>query len=118
MRYNKPMLKRIYYGVLSTGLFVAQKAFAACPVGQICNPLNANSFSEVVNKVKDLIIEIGSPIAIMFIIYSGFLFVAARGNEKKLEEAKETFKWTIIGTALIIGGAAIAAAVVDFAKKL
>ena len=113
------MFKKIRYYVLFAGLFLALKAAAECPDGQIiCNPLEAKSFAEIVDKLADLIIQIGTPLATVFLIYSGLLFVSARGNEKQLESAKETFKWTIIGTALIIGGAAIASAIIDFAQKL
>ena len=114
------MFKKFVFTLLYGGLLGAQKVLAVevCPPGQICNPIEAKSFAEIVDSVADLIIQIGTPLATVFLIYSGLLFVSARGNEKQLESAKETFKWTVIGTALIIGGAAIASAVIDFATKL
>ena len=42
------------------------------------------------------------------IIYSGFLFVAARGNSEKLTKAKDTLLYTIIGAAILLGAWAIA----------
>lgn len=82
------------------------------------NPINADSFAEVVKRIAQLMAQIGLPIAALFLVWSGFLFVSARGDAKKLETAKSTFYWTVIGTALIVGAYAIATAVVNFAKQL
>ncbi len=82
------------------------------------NPLNSNTFSQLVKNVAKIVAQIGFPIAALAIIYSGFLFVSARGNEKQLEDAKRTFLWTIIGTAILLGAWAIAEAVQLFIGNL
>jgi hypothetical protein len=51
----------------------------------------------------DVLIKFGIPIAGLFVIYSGFLFVSARGSEDKVKTAKKTFYSTIIGTAILLG---------------
>ncbi len=43
------------------------------------------------------------PIAVLAIIYSGFLFVTAGGNDGKLKEAKEKFYCVLIGIAILLG---------------
>lgn len=53
--------------------------------------------------IQYVILPFGVPIAAVFIIYSGFLFISARGNHEKIKRAKETFLWTIIGTAILLG---------------
>jgi len=77
--------------------------------GMLNNPIPG------VNSVPDLIkiflkgaLKIGIPIVALAIIYCGFLFVFARGNEKKLTEAKEALLYTIIGAAILLGSWAIA----------
>ena len=82
------------------------------------NPIKAGSFAEVIQRIAKLMTEIGLPIAAIFLVWSGFLFVSARGDEKKLEAAKSAFYWTVIGTALIVGAYAIATAIVNFAQQL
>ncbi len=82
------------------------------------NPLSSKTFSQLVENVAKIVAQIGFPIAALAIIYSGFLFVSARGNEKQLEDAKRTFLWTIIGTAILLGAWAIAKAVVAFTTGL
>ena len=78
------------------------------------NPLKSNTFADLIKNIAKIVAQIGFPIAVLAIIYSGFLFVTARGNEKQLEDAKRTFLWTIIGTAILLGAWAIAIAVQTF----
>ena len=52
---------------------------------QLCNPLEANTFGELVKSLARAVTAIAIPIVVIFLIYSGFLFVSARGNEKQLE---------------------------------
>ena len=84
----------------------------------LTNPIKADSFDKVVLGFAKLLAQVGLPIAAIFIVWSGFLFITARGDDKKLTEAKNTFYWTILGTAVIVGAYAIATAVVNFAKQL
>lgn len=60
--------------------------------------------------VKDIVIPIAVPFLALSIIYTGFLFVQARGNAEKLKEAKAALKWTLIGGAVILGAYVIATA--------
>ena len=92
----------------------AQKAAAI----ELTNPIKAASFGAFVTAITDIIIQIGIPLAAVFIIWSGFLFVTARGDEKKLTAAKTTLVWTLIGTAIIVGAKVLATAIVNFAKGL
>jgi hypothetical protein len=51
----------------------------------------------------DAALLILTPIAVVMIIYSGFLFVTAQGNEAKLSVAKRTLFWSVIGLFLVLG---------------
>ncbi|HEY4493768.1 MAG TPA: pilin [Candidatus Paceibacterota bacterium] len=78
------------------------------------NPLGGTTnFTELLNKVLEVIIAIGVPILVVFIVYAGFLFVTAQGNETKLEKAKASLFWAIIGGAVLIGAKVIATAIQD-----
>lgn len=89
-----------------------------CSPNQFCNPLASQSFEALVQSLANWVAAIALPIAAIFIIYSGFLFVTAGGNQSKLDAAKTTFYWTMIGTAITVGAWALATAIVDFAQKL
>jgi type IV secretory pathway VirB2 component (pilin) len=72
------------------------------------NPLTVNSFGELINKIlEEVVLPIGAVIAVLFLIYSGFLFVTARGNEEKLSTAKRAFLWTVVGVAVLLGALVI-----------
>ncbi len=77
------------------------------PAG-IINPLEFNCVSELIFAVVDAVAQIGFYIVILFIIYSGFLFVKARGNPEELKKAKQTFLWTVIGAAILLGASLLA----------
>jgi hypothetical protein len=42
------------------------------------------------------------------IVYVGFLFVAAQGNEEKIRSARSALVWTVIGGLILLGAKAIA----------
>jgi len=72
--------------------------------GPISNPLGSiESISALVTKILDIVVQIGLPAIALAIVYTGFLFVAARGNDTKLTQAKTTLLWTVIGAAVILG---------------
>lgn len=109
---TKALILGLVYAILIGGApFLA--------AGQLIqNPIKANSFSEVVQAFASLLVSIGIPLAAIFIVWSGFLFVSARGNPEQITKAKNVFWWTIVGTALIVGAYAIATAIVNFAQQL
>src|SRR3990167_2089983 len=78
--------------------------------GVICNPLG-NTAVDIPGFIRILLtnaIRIGFPVVALAIIYCGFLFVAARGNEEKITKAKDALVYTLIGAAILLGSWAIA----------
>src|SRR3989339_1134812 len=69
----------------------------------LCNPLESESFTSLMESISQLAVEIGIPIAALFIIYSGLKLVTARGNEEAIKKAKEGLLWAIIGSGILIG---------------
>jgi ABC-type multidrug transport system permease subunit len=77
------------------------------------NPLAGpdNIFDLVYVILNGFILPIASIVIVFFIIYSGFLFVTARGDVGKIDHAKEMLKYVVIGAAVLLGSWAIAAAI-------
>lgn len=75
------------------------------------NPLKFNTVAEFVNAILNIVVAIGSPIVLFFLIYAGFLFVTARGNETRLDTAKRVFLWTVIGGIVLLGAQALSAVI-------
>lgn len=85
----------------------AEAQYGGGTVG-IENPLRGiNSISEFFRRLFDAAIMIGIPIAVFFIILSGFRFIAAQGNQEKLTDARRNFMYTVIGVAIFIGAWAL-----------
>jgi len=83
------------------------------------NPLGENTdLLILLGRLVDVLIKYGVVIAAFFIIYSGFLFVTARGNEGKIETAKNTFLYTVLGSAVLLGAKVIIALVAETVKTL
>ena len=69
----------------------------------LCNPLKTDSFTSLMESISQLAVQIGIPIAALFIIYSGLKLVMARGNEEDIKKAKTGLTWAIIGSGILIG---------------
>jgi len=78
------------------------------------NPLSGGGINDIPSLIQAILkiaMVIGVPVVALGIIYAGFQFVAAQGNKEKLEKAKETIKWVLVGAVLLLGAWAIAEAV-------
>lgn len=82
------------------------------------NPLKYRDIYSFLAAVLDVLITIAFPILVLFIVYTGFLFVAAQGNETKLATAKKVLLWTIIGALLVLGAAVLSRAIQGTVKEL
>lgn len=96
-------------------LFWIYKVLAAGEGGgtiELPNPLgDTKSITALIGKILDIVIQIGLPAIALAIVYTGFLFVKARGNETELTQAKTTLFWTVIGAAVILGAFVIQTAI-------
>ena len=72
------------------------------------NPLAADTVMELIQDVIDILVAIGVPIAVLFLVYAGFLFVTARGSEEQIKKAKGILLWTIVGILILLGAKIIA----------
>lgn len=78
--------------------------------GGLVNPLaqeGITNFEGFVDALLTATITIGTPIAILFLVYSGFLFIMAQGKPEKIKEAKNTFFYVIIGIIIFLASAAL-----------
>lgn len=68
------------------------------------NPLEADSFAELIEDIIDWVANIGILIAVGMIIYSGVLFMIAGGKDEDITKAKKTLTWSLVGLAILIMG--------------
>lgn len=96
---------RIFIFVLT---FLPILAFAQ---GVFDNPLGYNTIDSFLRAVLNAVVTIAFPIIVLFLVYAGFLFVSAQGDQEKLKTAKKIFLWTIVGALLILGAEALSIAI-------
>lgn len=85
-----------------------------------------NPFGGAGNSLKDLfvtilnniVLPIGGVIAVLSFVYSGFLYVMAQGDEKKISTAHNALLYTAVGTAVLLGASAIAKVVENTINNL
>lgn len=96
--------KKIGQSILVSVLALLPFALFAA-VDKYENPLGCDiaTISQFVKAILTIIVKIGIPVATIFIIWSGFLFLTAQGDEAQLTKAKKAFIWSCIGTAVLLG---------------
>jgi hypothetical protein len=88
---------------------------------QLNNPLGGsgvNTINDFVKRLLDIVLTIGVPVVAVFIILAGFKFVTARGNPKKIEDAKDNLLGVMIGAAILLGAWVLANALGETVNEL
>ena len=94
--------------------------FGADKDNKIQNPLGpgTNSLSEFFLGITAILIELGTIVSVLGIMYGGFLYVTANGNEEQLGKAYKTITWALVGTAILLGARTIMFAVQGTVEQL
>jgi hypothetical protein len=115
--YNMKKIGRfagVLLGVFFLGMFVYLPVVSAVgkdcipSEGKICNPITATTVQGVIKFALEAALKVGLPVVALALIYSGFLFVFARGNPEGITKAKDTLLYTLIGAAILLGAWSIA----------
>lgn len=73
---------------------------------QLHNPLaggGINSFCGLVKTLLNAMLTLGIPVAVLFLVWAGFLFIWARGNAEGLAMARRNLFYVVIGIGLFLG---------------
>ena len=74
--------------------------------GKLCNPLKEKgSLWDLIEFIiRDILVEIIAPIVItLMLLWSGFLFIIAQGNQEKLTKARNNFFYVVLGAIILLG---------------
>jgi uncharacterized RDD family membrane protein YckC len=67
------------------------------------NPLRVTTIEGLLRAIIAVVLVFAVPIIIFFIIYAGFLYVTARGNEQQVQQATRALLYALVGGLLILG---------------
>ncbi|MBI3074671.1 MAG: hypothetical protein HYY92_00440 [Parcubacteria group bacterium] len=111
-------LRNLFWSVLAAWLLSAGNVSAQTVSGSpspsvdftLGSPLNiTGGIAELVKAIIDnIVMPLGVSVAALAIIYSGFLYIKAQGNPGEIGKAHEALKWTLVGTAVLLGAWVIA----------
>lgn len=115
MKHAGKYKQTIVTSVLSLSMFVFIM-FPSLIFAQagLTNPLEAsgvNNFSQLLRIVLSAVIAITFPIIVLFLVYTGFLFLTAQGDVKKISDARTYLLYTIIGGLIVLGSYALSLAI-------
>ena len=68
---------------------------------------NASTFSQILGTVAKTVIGLLGVVFIGLVIYAGYNWMIARGDEEKVNNAKDTLRRAIIGLIIVVGAYAI-----------
>ena len=68
----------------------------------ICNPLAAEDFNVIVDKIVDFIFNIAIVLVPLMAIVAGFLFVTAGGNPEQIKRARDIIIWSAVGLVIVL----------------
>lgn len=89
------------------------------PGGFLTNPLEGiDTLDALLATLLNVLVQIGVVVLTVMIVYCGFLFVTAQGNEEKLRSARSALMWTVIGGLIVLGAEVIATAIRDTVQAL
>lgn len=96
-------IRKVSYTLLAFFLLQVPYAHAAT----LDNPLRTDSLEGLLVIVLKAVVQIGTILLVLALVWVGFLFVMAQGSEEKIREARSAFVWTVIGGMLLLGATAI-----------
>ena len=67
------------------------------------NPLKVSTICGLIQKLLTAILVLGTPVAVLAMVYAGFMFVLARGNAEKLVKAQKNLLYVLMGIAIFFG---------------
>ena len=68
----------------------------------LTNPLGVNTIPQVLDRIINFMIILAGPIAVLMLVYAGYLFVVGGGSEEKVKTAKRIILGVVIGISILV----------------
>lgn len=76
-----------------------------------CPNNNCSITAFIKTIINSILLPIGGVVAVLMIMYAGFLYVTARGNTSQIEKAHQALLYAVIGAAVLLGALVISEAI-------
>lgn len=92
---------------------------ASSQVIEIKNPFKENTIQDLIKVIIDeILLPIGGVIAVLMVMYSGFMYVTAQGDPGKIKKARDSLLAAVIGAAILLGAWVISTAITKTINEL
>lgn len=100
---NKKVTKFIYPALVGVFVFLPIIAWASAPVITVPTKTctDAQCVVELLQTIINWVLAIAGSLAMLMLIYGGIRYIYSTGDEKRLEGAKKTILWAIVGIIII-----------------
>jgi len=65
------------------------------------NPANVSDISVLMSRGINAMLMFMGSIALILVVYAGFMWMTAGGNESRIQKARTILVWTLLGTVAI-----------------
>lgn len=101
----KQMKKLIFSCLVLSLLLIPVFVLADAPAcdGVICNPLGQDAtITTLIDKIINFFLFLAGPIAVIMVVYAGFLLITGGDKPEQVKKARQTLMWVVIGLIVLI----------------
>jgi hypothetical protein len=98
------LMPQLALAAVTTGL-------QSCSGTGLCNPLGYDSLTTFLQRLLQIVAQIGFPVIVLFLVYIGFQYIAAEGNPEKIKKVHSYFFWALVGSLIVLGAEALSLAI-------
>jgi hypothetical protein len=90
-------------------LFIATPAFAQTATGGV------SQIQSFIQSVVQVFITLAGAVSVGFFVWGGYGYITSSGNPEKLDQSKNTIKYSAIGLAIVLGALVLSNVVTQLA---
>lgn len=65
-------------------------------------PYSSQTIQSIVGNAIDIILNFAGALAVLFIIYAGVLYITSSGSKDRIDTAKKTLTYAVLGIIVIV----------------
>ena len=118
MRFKRHLLPTAALAVLALAFVLAPEALAQFGLSEAAKGTGIPKTTEItviIGRILRLVLSFVGTIFLLLMVYAGFLWMTARGDSKKVDQAKQLITGAIIGVLIVASAYAITAFVLTAA---
>ena len=118
--FNNYMKQQLFilFSIIFLSLILIESVLGETTKITIPNPLGETSdVNTLIGKILDFLIKIALVLTPIIVVYAGFLYITAGGNEEKIKRANKVLIWALIGLAIALIAKGVPALIKEFLES-